>query len=191
MRRAFAPFLPSAGRRPRRSSRRMPSVWRGLAVPVEIRVWPKEVGADFLVARTGATGERYDVEALSEELGGLTARSRAGGSLLRTARVSFVEYRKRFEAAPARLLDAGQGRAGRLSRRPDGGEDVRARHRRGREAASRRRAADRTCRAARARAHPAVPVFRGAGEVWRAAGTGTSRATGSMRRWRHCGLCAS
>src|SRR5439155_8055396 len=27
--------------------------WRGVAEPVEIRLWPKEIGADFLVARTG------------------------------------------------------------------------------------------------------------------------------------------
>jgi hypothetical protein len=45
--------------------------WRGLATPVEIRVWRKEVGADFLVARAGRAGERSEAETLSEELGGL------------------------------------------------------------------------------------------------------------------------
>ena len=32
--------------------------WRGVAAPVEIRLWPKEIGADYLIARTGRTGER-------------------------------------------------------------------------------------------------------------------------------------
>jgi hypothetical protein len=46
-------------------------VWRGVAAPVEIRLWPKEIGADYLIARTGRTGERPAAEALSEALGGL------------------------------------------------------------------------------------------------------------------------
>ena len=28
--------------------------WRGVAAPVEIRLWPKEIGADYLIARTAA-----------------------------------------------------------------------------------------------------------------------------------------
>src|SRR5215470_10763799 len=32
--------------------------WRGVAEPVEIRLWPKEIGADYLVARTGRDAER-------------------------------------------------------------------------------------------------------------------------------------
>ena len=45
--------------------------WRGVAAPVEIRLWPKEIGADYLVARTGRTGERDAAVELSEALGGL------------------------------------------------------------------------------------------------------------------------
>ena len=64
------PFLPTAGvARVLLTSNA--DVWRGLAAPVEIRVWPKEVGADFLVARTGRPAERYDAAALSDELAGL------------------------------------------------------------------------------------------------------------------------
>jgi hypothetical protein len=45
--------------------------WRGVAEPVEIRLWPKEIGADFLIARTGRIGDRAAAEDLSEALGGL------------------------------------------------------------------------------------------------------------------------
>ena len=45
--------------------------WRGVAEPVEIRLWPKEIGADYLIARTGREAERAAAEALSEALGGL------------------------------------------------------------------------------------------------------------------------
>ncbi|UVK55358.1 toll/interleukin-1 receptor domain-containing protein [Mesorhizobium sp. AR02] len=39
--------------------------WRGLAEPVEIAVWPIEIGADYLLARTGRSDERAAAEALT------------------------------------------------------------------------------------------------------------------------------
>ena len=45
--------------------------WRGVAEPVEIRLWPKQIGADYLIARTGRETEREAALALSEALGGL------------------------------------------------------------------------------------------------------------------------
>jgi hypothetical protein len=45
--------------------------WRGVAEPVEIRLWPKEIGADYLIRRTGREAERAAAEDLSEALGGL------------------------------------------------------------------------------------------------------------------------
>ena len=45
--------------------------WRGVATPVETGVWPKEIGADYLIARTGRDEERADAETLSAALGGL------------------------------------------------------------------------------------------------------------------------
>jgi hypothetical protein len=81
-------------------------VWRGLAAPVEIRVWRKEGGADFLVARAGRPAERYDAEALSEELAGLPLAHEQAAAYCERLGVSFAEYRKRFKAAPTRLLDA-------------------------------------------------------------------------------------
>jgi NB-ARC domain len=33
--------------------------WRGVAAPIEIAVWSKDVGADYLIARTGRRGRAY------------------------------------------------------------------------------------------------------------------------------------
>jgi tetratricopeptide (TPR) repeat protein len=79
--------------------------WRALAAPVEIRVWPKEVGADYLIARTGREAERTEAEALSRALGGLPLAHEQAGAYCERLHVSFADYHKRFEAAPARLLD--------------------------------------------------------------------------------------
>jgi tetratricopeptide (TPR) repeat protein len=42
--------------------------WRGIAEPTEVHVWSKEVGADYLTARTGRATERLVAEALSQLL---------------------------------------------------------------------------------------------------------------------------
>jgi tetratricopeptide (TPR) repeat protein len=81
-------------------------VWRGIAAPVEIRLWPKEIGADYLIVRTGREKERADAEALSQALGGLPLAHEQAAAYCDRLEVSFAEYRKRFDAAPARLLDA-------------------------------------------------------------------------------------
>jgi class 3 adenylate cyclase len=48
---ALKPFLPRGG-----AARVLVTsnahAWRGVATPVEIRLWPKEIGADYLIART-------------------------------------------------------------------------------------------------------------------------------------------
>jgi tetratricopeptide (TPR) repeat protein len=79
--------------------------WRGVAAPVEIRLWPKEIGADYLIARTGRAAERAAAEALSEVLGGLPLAHEQAAAYCERLDVSLTEYRRRFEAAPARLLD--------------------------------------------------------------------------------------
>ena len=81
--------------------------WRGLAEPVEIRVWPKEIGADFLVARTGRGAERKAAEDLSEALGGLPLAHEQAAAYCERLGISLAEYARRFAATPARLLDAG------------------------------------------------------------------------------------
>ena len=91
--------------------------WRGIAEPVEIRLWPKEIGADYLFARTGARRERDAAEALSEALGGLPLAHEQAAAYCERLEISLAEYRRRFDAAPARLLDDAARCAGRVSRR--------------------------------------------------------------------------
>jgi hypothetical protein len=47
--------------------------WRGIAKLIDLPLWPRETGADYLIARTGRKGERPAGGALSEALG-ITAR---------------------------------------------------------------------------------------------------------------------
>ena len=79
--------------------------WRAIAAPVEVRVWPRQVGAGYLIARTGRVKERAEAEALSEALGGLTLAHEQAAAYCERLGVSLSDYRMRFEAAPARLLD--------------------------------------------------------------------------------------
>jgi hypothetical protein len=82
------------------------STWRAIATPVEIKVWPKKIGADYLIARTERNGERGAAEALSEVLGGLPLAHEQAAAYCERLEVSLSEYRRRFEKAPTRLLDA-------------------------------------------------------------------------------------
>ena len=113
---ALRPYLPRGGRA-RVLVTSNAHAWRGVAEPVEIRLWPKEIGADYLVARTGREGEREAAQALSEALGGLPLAHEQAAAYCERLDISLAEYRKRFEAAPARLLDDCAPCAGRVSRR--------------------------------------------------------------------------
>ena len=79
--------------------------WRGVAAPVEIRLWPKEIGADYLIVRTGRVKERAAAEALSEALGGLPLALEQAAAYCERLHISIAEYRKRFETSPARFMD--------------------------------------------------------------------------------------
>lgn len=79
--------------------------WRGVASPVEIRLWPKEIGADYLIARTGRTAERAAAEALSETLGGLPLAHEQAAAYCERLEIPLGDYAKRFDAAPAKMLD--------------------------------------------------------------------------------------
>jgi hypothetical protein len=79
--------------------------WRGVAEPVEIRLWPKEIGADYLVGRIGREEQRAAAETLSEALGGLPLAHEQAAAYCERLDISLAEYRRRFEAAPARMLD--------------------------------------------------------------------------------------
>jgi tetratricopeptide (TPR) repeat protein len=79
--------------------------WRAVATPVEIRVWPKGIGADYLIARTGREAERTAAQNLAESLGGLPLAHEQAAAYCERLDISFADYRKRFETAPVRLLD--------------------------------------------------------------------------------------
>ncbi len=79
--------------------------WRGIAEPVGIRVWPKDTGADFLIARSGTKEDRSAAEELSEALGGLPLAHEQAGAYCEYLGVSLAEYLRRFKAAPITLLD--------------------------------------------------------------------------------------
>jgi tetratricopeptide (TPR) repeat protein len=80
--------------------------WGRIAEPVEIDVWPKETGADFLMARTGRTAERNPALALSEALGGLPLAHDQAAAYCERIGISLAEYKKRFDAAPAVCIDS-------------------------------------------------------------------------------------
>jgi hypothetical protein len=79
--------------------------WRGLAAPIEIHLWPREIGADYLIARTGCSGEREAAAALSESLGGLPLAHEQAAAYCEDLGIGFVEYRRRFGAATVKFLD--------------------------------------------------------------------------------------
>jgi tetratricopeptide (TPR) repeat protein len=68
-------------------------------------LWPREIGTDYLVARSGRENERAAAETLSEALGGLPLAHEQAAAYCERLGISLAEYRKRFEAAPARVLD--------------------------------------------------------------------------------------
>jgi hypothetical protein len=102
---SLRPYLPASGAARVLVTSNSPA-WRGLVTPMVVRVWPRQVGADYLIARTGRERERAEAEALSEALGGLTLAHEQAAAYCENLGVSLSEYRKRFQAAPARLLDS-------------------------------------------------------------------------------------
>jgi tetratricopeptide (TPR) repeat protein len=101
---ALKPYLPPAGRAQVMVTSNAPA-WRGIAAPVEIRLWPKEIGADYLIARTGRSAERNAALALSEALGGLPLAHEQAAAYCERLDIALAKYAKRFEAAPAKFLD--------------------------------------------------------------------------------------
>jgi tetratricopeptide (TPR) repeat protein len=79
--------------------------WRGIAQPVELRLWPGEIGADYLIARTGRSAERDAALALSQALGGLPLAHEQAAAYCERLDIPLADYRVRFERAPSRFLD--------------------------------------------------------------------------------------
>jgi hypothetical protein len=101
---ALNPYLPRGGTAKVLATSNAPN-WRGVAEPVEIQLWPKEIGADYLTARTGRVAERIAAEALSQQLGGLPLAHEQAAAYCERLGISIAEYRRRFEATPGPLLD--------------------------------------------------------------------------------------
>lgn len=97
------PYLPRGGKAHVLITSNAPN-WRNLASPVSIRVWPKEIGADYLTAGTRS----LDLEsalALSAALGGLPLAHEQAAAYCERTGVSLGGYRARLEAMPSPLLD--------------------------------------------------------------------------------------
>ncbi len=101
---AIRPYLPRGGGAQIIITSNAPA-WRGMAEPVEIRVWPEKIGADYLIRRTGRTAEREAAEELSVALGGLPLAHEQAAAYCERLDIPLREYRQRFENAPARMLD--------------------------------------------------------------------------------------
>ena len=101
---ALKPYLPRGGAAQALVTSNA-HAWRGVAEPVEIRLWPKEIGADYLIVRTGRVGERDAALELSEALGGLPLAHEQAAAYCERLDISLADYRRRFDATPARLLD--------------------------------------------------------------------------------------
>ena len=100
------PFLPTSGGA-RSIITSNAHVWGSLAAPIEVAVWPKEVGADYILRRTARpAGERTEGEKLSQALEGLPLALEQAAAYCETLNVSFSEYLRRFEASPLNLLDS-------------------------------------------------------------------------------------
>jgi tetratricopeptide (TPR) repeat protein len=104
---ALKPFLPKGGAARVLVTSNAPN-WRGLAAPLELKLWSKDIGADYLIARTGGAAERADAETLSEALGGLPLAHEQAAAYCERLSVSFADYARRLAAAPIKLLDAGK-----------------------------------------------------------------------------------
>ena len=100
---ALTPFLPRGGRCQVLVTSNT-HAWRHIATPVEILTWSREVGGNYLIARTGRDSERDAAESLSEALGGLPLAHEQAAAYCERLEKPLAEYRRRFEAAPARLL---------------------------------------------------------------------------------------
>lgn len=79
--------------------------WKGGAEEVEIRLWPRDIGAEFLLRRTGRSDERDAALALSDALGGLPLALEMGAAYCEELGLSLAAYRARFDATPAEVMD--------------------------------------------------------------------------------------
>jgi len=79
---------------------------RSVALTIEIGLWPTQIGANYLIARTGREADRAAAEALSDALGGLPLAHEQAAAYCERLELPLAEYHKRFEITPARILDS-------------------------------------------------------------------------------------
>jgi tetratricopeptide (TPR) repeat protein len=113
----IAPFLPLGGAAHVLITSNA-HAWRGVAEAVTIRLWPREIGAAYLLARTrpasppplvgGGRGEGLQAaaEALSVALDGLPLAHEMAAAYCEELGLSLAAYHARFAATPAEVLDA-------------------------------------------------------------------------------------
>ena len=78
--------------------------WGDVAEAVEIRLWPTDIGADYLLKRTGSA-DKPAAEALSAALEGLPLAHEMAAAYCEELRLSLGTYLARFTASPAEVLD--------------------------------------------------------------------------------------
>jgi tetratricopeptide (TPR) repeat protein len=100
---SIEPYLPRGGVARVLVTSNAPA-WRHVADAVEIHLWPKDIGTDYLLVRTGRGDQRGAAEALTEALGGLPLAHEQAAAYCERLHVSLGEYTKRLKAAPVRLL---------------------------------------------------------------------------------------
>jgi tetratricopeptide (TPR) repeat protein len=101
---SLRPFLPAAGLAQALVTSNA-HAWRGLAETVELRLWPKGVGAAYLIARTGRAREGAAAEALSEALGGLPLAHEQAAAYCEDLGIAIADYGRRFAEATVQFLD--------------------------------------------------------------------------------------
>jgi hypothetical protein len=69
-------------------------------------LWPKKIGAEYLISRTGRKAERAFAAALSDALGGLPLAHEQTAAYCERLELPLSAYHKRFEDTPARMLDS-------------------------------------------------------------------------------------
>ena len=75
-----------------------------IAARIEIKFWPKEIGADFLIARTN-TKELDATLGLSEMLGGLPLAHEQAAAYCERTGCAIASYASKFAASPRKVLD--------------------------------------------------------------------------------------
>lgn len=107
---AVAAVLPERGGAHVLVTTQNPATWRPHAEPVEVPTWKPDVGAAFLLERTGCTetatdAEREAARSLAEEMGGLPLALEQAAAYVDAKALTFAEYLTRFRDFPDDLLD--------------------------------------------------------------------------------------